>query len=282
MQLDDSNLENIFFDFCKESKIQTFIDIGSNRPVNARRFLSTKSINSANALEPNAFSFEANPYCFSYFFDLYQDPNHSFLNLAIGRRNGFVELSIPQYHTNLETNKVRTALRKIDYFIFLKYHRALAHFHLATNQGGSTVRSYEQNVNILAPIMRFDNIGIELKQNTVVWVDVEGSLVDVLVGFGELLKSNHIKAFYVEAEGPTNTLDEWKKLNSYTHLISSGFKLIAFSELNNGIFVRESDAQNINLGFPYKPKSKIVKKRRTLFLRFTSIFWNIDKFLLRW
>jgi FkbM family methyltransferase len=276
VKIENFKLESLFFDFCQSVPIISLIDIGSNRPQNGVVFLETP-IQSSKYY----YAFEANPITYNYYFRKFPD-NFVFSNLAIGQRNGFVTINLPDTHNDTPIGTLKKVINLIDRLIFKSYHLNLDKFHAASNLGGSEKWHLSTKNKFLVPIVRLDSLFSRFEHYTALWVDVEGSTVEVLSGLGELLNSDKLIAVFIESENLADSIDKWKKLASYRMLLDAGFGFVRFTEANNGLFVRAEFVDKLEKCESNHSLIKPNKKRRTYSMRLKSLIYRGDKLFKEW
>lgn len=276
MRVENSKLESLFFDFCQTAKVLSLIDVGSNRPLNGETFFG-ELIDSSKLY----YAFEANPITYNYYFREFPS-NFVFSNLAIGQRNGFVEINLPDTSDFTSKNNFKKAIKSIDKFIFKNYYTNLDKFHKASNLGGSEKWHLTTKIKFLVPMVRLDTLFSKFDNYTALWIDVEGSTVEVLNGLGGLLSSDKLIVVFIESEKLADSIEEWKKLTSYRILLDAGFDFVCFSEINNGVFVRSEFLEIFNNSNPNRILKKSIKKRRTYTLRLKSLIYKGDGLFSKW
>jgi FkbM family methyltransferase len=281
--LEDDQLASTFFVLCSSLDVSTFIDIGSNRPENGKLFLGNSKKSNA-LIKKGYFAFEANPWCFSYYYEEFAQ-DCIFANIAITNRNGFERLCLPNNAEASPHGNIFIRLMKhVDTLLFPKYHLAVSRFHMANNLGASSSQNSNCETGFDVVSLRLDSLWRDFDTTTVLWIDVEGALIEVLEGAGELLRSPKLVALFVESEQPVSGQETWKTLESHKILEVFGFRLVAFSNLNNAIYLRDTvtdvrlDSDSI-IGRRSKDKSSV---RRTYYLRLKSIFSSVDQDLRSW
>jgi FkbM family methyltransferase len=276
MKVENFKLESLFFDFCQTAKIVSLIDIGSNQPQNGEIFFDK-----LNHSSKYYYAFEANPITYNYYFRKFPD-NFVFSNLAIGQRNGFVAINVPDTPNHASINRLKKLLKKIDELIFKNYHSNLETFHTASNLGGSEKWHLSTTNKYLVPMVRLDSLFLKFENYTALWIDVEGSTVEVLNGLGKLLNSDKLIAVFIESENLADSEDKWKKLDSYRILLDAGFSFVRFSEINNGLFVRSKFVEMLDNSNPNHSLRKPIQKRKTYSLRLKSLVYRGDKLFAEW
>jgi FkbM family methyltransferase len=274
----NSELESIFFRFCVSAEIKTFIDIGSNQPKNGDRFLEGVKASNSTSEEHVYYAFEANPFCFSYYFEK-RKSNFIYLNTAISDHNGFLEMYLP----NVLNKNTRAGFFKIiDRTIFRNYHSNLERYELANNLGGSLDRHKNSSEKFIVQVLRLDTIMSSLKNKTVLWIDVEGSLHKVLDGCGELLGSENLVGLFVEAEEPIISDVDWLKLDSHKLLTRAGFKLHFYSDSYNGFYVKRGYEQSLSSIDVHHQDVPALSKRHTYLLRLKSLIFIGNDLMKKW
>lgn len=275
VRIKNFKLESLFFDFCHTTQIETLIDVGSNRPENGEIF--KKHIGSSKFY----YAFEANPITYNYYFKEFSE-NFIFSNLAIGSKNGFISINVPESPSLKSSNRIVKGIRSFDKFIFKNYHSNLQIFHTASNLGGSEKWHISTTKKFKVPVVRLDNLFLKFENFTALWIDVEGSTVEVLEGLGNLLDSEKLIAVFIESEDFADSIEKWKLLNSYKKLVEFGFQLVYFSEISNGMFVRPEFVEVLTACNPNLILRKHTQKRRVFKLRLKSLFYKGDKFFAEW
>jgi len=276
MKIENFKLESLFFDFCQTAQIITLIDIGSNQPLNGEIFFDQLTHSSKYY-----YAFEANPITYNYYFRKFPN-NFVFSNLAIGQSNGFVTINVPDALNHTSASKFKKAIKKIDKLIFKNYHSNLDTFHTASNLGGSEKWHLSAKNKFLVPMVRLDSLFSKFENYTALWIDVEGSTLEVLNGLGQLLNSDKLVAVFIESENLADSIDKWKKLDSYRMLLDAGFDFVCFSEINNGLFMRAEFVKVFDNCNPNHSLRKPTQKRKTYMLRFKSLIYKGDKLFAEW
>jgi hypothetical protein len=96
------------------------------------------------------------------------------------------------------------------------------------------------------------------------------------------LNSDKLIAVFIESENLADSIDEWKKLDSYRILLEAGFDFVCFSEINNGLFVRPEFVEVFHNCNPNHILRKPIQKRKTYWLRFKSLIYKGDKLFADW
>lgn len=272
MLIEDHILEDAVFSLIKNLKIEVFIDVGSNRPKNADRFFSLFSSIDESI---KYYGFEANPFCYTYWFESYSRPNIIFCNLAISECGGIQKFSIPNRNPAKQKSYLRKSLDLIDHFLFRNYHKELRRFHFANDLGGSLVRHEESSLKFYAPSLRLDEIFKTFQRPTILWIDVEGVVEQVLRSAGLLLKEKELKVVYLEFDKTNVSMKDRHYINVNTLLESFGFVCVSISELGNGLYLRKEFVGTFNA---ISESSTAVNshKRMTKFLRVKSLVTSIE------
>ena len=281
MKMKNSELELLVFNFCFKSKVKMFIDIGSNRPKNGETFLKQHSAANFQSNELTYLGFEANPVCFSYYFEE-RPENFIFSNVALGDRNGFTVLNIPFIENTASRNSFHDYLRIVDRKIFKNYHANLDAWFTANNLGGSEKRHLTSYKKFKVPIVRLDSLVPCFEEKTILWIDVEGSTPEVLRGAGNLLISENLLAVFIESEYPVNTERDWTELESHKILLNAGLKMKFYSELHNALYVRDLLDKTLNTISSEITESPRKERRHRYKLRLKSLFFSGDKLLKKW
>lgn len=278
-KIDNFELESLFFDFCEAAEIMTFIDIGSNKPTNGTKFIDCSERIISHKIK-KYYAFEANPYCFKYFFERNTD-NFIFSNLAISDSGGFLQLQLPIFES--DKGKFSSGfLKRVDRKIFKKYHKNLRIYELATNLGASSERHLQSTQKFLVPSVRLDTLFPNIENLTILWIDVEGALKRVLDGCGSILYSNRVVAVFVEFEESVCSEDDLINLESHKKLLDTGFTLRYYSELNNGIYVKNAFHQYLIYKKINLHGQDFSSKRFTKLLRLKSLFYSGDNLMKYW
>lgn len=278
-KIDNFELESLFFDFCEAVEVMTFIDIGSNKPTNGNKFLDCTERKNSHKIK-KYYAFEANPYCFKYFFERKTD-NFIFSNLAINDSDGFLELRLPIFESG-EGQFSSGFLKKLDRKIFKKYYKNLRIYELATNLGASSERHLQSTQRFLVPCVRLDTLFPNIENLTILWIDVEGALKRVLDGCGALLYSDRLVAVFVEFEESVCSEDDLINLESHKKLLDAGFTLRYYSDLHNGIYVKNAFHQYLIYKKNNLDCQDFYSKRFTKLLRLKSLFYSGDNLMKYW
>lgn len=279
MLIDNDDAVELFFQFCSASEIMTFIDIGSNEPKNGAKFLSDRP--RLDSQELLYYAFEANPISFIYYFEKYVEygKNFIFLNTAISENNGFLTIHIPS--ADDESNST-SFIKRWDRKFFKNFYTNLTRYELASNLGGSSERHLNGSKKFTVQEIRLDTLMPSFQNKTVLWIDVEGSLLKVLNGCGSLLNSQNLIAIFAESEKPVNSKADWLELDSHKLLIKAGFNLWYCSKAHNGIYIKDSHKFLNKEPLNAMKTSSTSARRHTYLLRLKSLIFSGNNLMKNW
>lgn len=273
MLIKDRILEDSVFSLVKNLGIEVFIDVGSNRPRNADRFFSLFGSVDERV---TYYGFEANPFCFAYWIDSYSKPNIIFCNLAISEYSGIQKFGMPNRNSTRPVSHLRKGLDLIDHFLFRNYHKELQRFHIANDLGGSLVRNEESPLKFYAPSLRLDEVFETFQRPTILWIDVEGVVEQVLRSAGVLLEEKNLKVVYLEFDTTKISAEDRHYIRVNSLLESFGFVCISISELGNGLYLRK-ECVGVFKAISVAATTINSQKRKTKFLRVKSLVTSIER-----
>lgn len=270
--------EFLFLHMCEKLDIEELFEVGSNIPRLSINFVRKRDSNRAYAFEPN-------PLIYSFFLPLLNSNGLVWLNSGVGSNVGLRDFFLPGQPWVKEST-----LKKIDRFIFPRYHKAIEFFHRVSNEGGSFVPQRFGKDSFKTSVMC---VSLEpFLQNTnkaALWIDCESNNLEVLLSAKRTLFQNQVQLICIENDFSIHLKDS---NNLITKLLrENGFNLFYTDASKNGIFLRqeshtfcveELEEQVFILRHLHSIDNKKGKRRRTKLLRLISWFVPVDRFLLSW